>query len=186
MNPVDPKFVNSLMENIYGNDEDMIKHQSCEEAEKSVEKHATTMENFGIPQNIGNAWKAPKAPAPKSQKLEDHTEETKSLTESVDPMDERVTNLEEGLVNILESLKSVISNLNEEKEFVKHKRTNEKPKTPPTHVMIKGQRVDLATLKKNLGPTQYQEKVRLANAQELEKDPATATKVHGGQVISDK
>ena len=52
--------------------------------------------------------------------------------------------------------------------------------------MIKGQRVDLATLKKNLGPTQYQEKVRLANAQALEKDPATATKVHGGQVISDK
>ena len=52
--------------------------------------------------------------------------------------------------------------------------------------MIKGQRVDLATLKKNLGPEQYTEKVRLANAQALEADPATATKVHGGQVISDK
>jgi hypothetical protein len=99
MKPVDPKFVNSLMENIYGNDEDIVKHQSCEDAEKAVEKHATTMENFGIPKNIGNAWKAPKAPEPKSQKLEDHAEEGKSLTESVDPMDERVTNIEEGPSN---------------------------------------------------------------------------------------
>ena len=114
MNQVDPKFVDSLMENIYGNDEDMIKHQSSEEAEKSVEKHATTVENFGIPQNIGNAWKAPKAPEPKSQKLEDHSEEEKSLTESVDPMEERVTNIEQGLVSILESLKSLVSNINEE------------------------------------------------------------------------
>ena len=114
MKPVDPQFVNSLMENIYGNDEDLTKHQSCEEAEKSVEKHATTMENFGIPQNIGNAWKAPKAPEPKSQKLEDHAEEGKSLTESVDPLNERVSNLEQSLVSILESLKSVVANLNEE------------------------------------------------------------------------
>lgn len=114
MKPVDPQFVNSLMENIYGNDEDMIKHQSCEDAEKSVEKHATTMENFGIPQNVGNAWKAPKAPEPKSQKLEDHVEDEKSLTESVDPINERVTNLEQSLVSILESLKSVVANLNEE------------------------------------------------------------------------
>tara|TARA_R110002167_G_scaffold297406_1_gene501736 strand:- start:15 stop:380 length:366 start_codon:yes stop_codon:yes gene_type:complete len=112
--PVDQQFVNSLMENIYGNDEDMTKHQSCEEAEKAVEKHATTMENFGIPQNVGNAWKAPKAPEPKSQKLEDHAKEDKSLTESVDPINERVTNLEKSLVSILESLKSVVSNLNEE------------------------------------------------------------------------
>jgi hypothetical protein len=114
MNPVDPKFVDSLMENIYGNDEDMVKHQSCEDAEKSVEKHATTMENFGLPKNVGNAWKAPKAPQPKSQKLEDHAEEEKSLTESVDPINERVTNLEQSLVSILESLKSVVANLNEE------------------------------------------------------------------------
>ena len=114
MNPVDPQFVNSLMENIYGNDEDMVKHQSCEEAEKAVEKHATDMATFGIPKNIGNAWKAPKAPEPKSQKLEDNTKEEKSLTESVDPMDERVTNIEQGLVSILESLKSLVSNLNEE------------------------------------------------------------------------
>ena len=57
MNPVDPQFVNALMENIYGNDENIVKHQSHEEAEKSVEKHATTMENLGIPKNIGNAWK---------------------------------------------------------------------------------------------------------------------------------
>jgi hypothetical protein len=114
MNPVDPKFVDSLMENIYGNDEDMVKHQSCEDAEKSVEKHATTMENFGLPKNVGNAWKAPKDPQPKSQKLEDHAEEEKSLTESVDPINERVTNLEQSLVSILESLKSVVANLNEE------------------------------------------------------------------------
>ena len=102
------------MENIYGNDENIVKHQSCEDAEKAVEKHATTMENFGIPKNIGNAWKAPKAPEPKSQKLEDHSEEEKSLTESVDPINERVTNLEQSLVSILESLKSLVSNLNEE------------------------------------------------------------------------
>ena len=114
MNPVDPKFVDSLMENIYGNDEDMVKHQSCEDAENSVEKHATTMENFGLPKNVGNAWKAPKAPQPKSQKLEDHAEEEKSLTESVDPINERVTNLEQSLVSILESLKSLVSNINEE------------------------------------------------------------------------
>ena len=112
--PVDQQFVNSLMENIYGNDEDMVKHQSCEDAEKAVEKHATTMENFGIPKNIGNAWKAPKAPEPKSQKLEDHSEEKKSLTESVDPINERVTNLEQSLVSILESLKSLVSNINED------------------------------------------------------------------------
>ena len=114
MKPVDPQFVNSLMENIYGNDEDLTKHQSTEEAEKSVEKHASTMNDFGIPKNIGNAWKAPKAPEPKSQKLEDHAEEEKSLTESVDPIHERVANLEKGLVSILESLKSVVSNLNED------------------------------------------------------------------------
>ena len=102
------------MEKIYGNDEDMVKHQSCEEAEKAVEKHAGAMSDFGIPKNIGNAWKAPKAPEPKSQKLEDHAEEEKSLTESVDPMNERVTNIERGLVSILESLKSLVSNLNEE------------------------------------------------------------------------
>ena len=114
MKPVDPQFVNSLMENIYGNDEDMVKHQSCEEAEKAVEKHAKSMDTFGLPKNVGNAWKAPKAPEPKSQKLEDHAEEEKSLTESVDPMDERVTNIEQGLVSILESLKSLVSNLNEE------------------------------------------------------------------------
>ena len=114
MNPVDPQFVNSLMENIYGNDEDLVTHQSCEDAEKAVEKHATDMATFGIPKNIGNAWKAPKAPEPKSQKLEDNTKEEKSLTESVDPMDERVTNIEQGLVSILESLKSLVSNLNEE------------------------------------------------------------------------
>ena len=106
MNPVDPQFVNSLMENIYGNDENIVKHQSHEEAEKAVEKHSTTMENFGIPKNIGNAWKAPKAPEPKSQKLEDHAKEEKSLTESLDPINERVTNLEQSLVSILESLKS--------------------------------------------------------------------------------
>ena len=114
MKPVDPQFVNSLMENIYGNDEDMVKHQSCEEAEKAVEKHAKSMDTFGIPKNVGNAWKAPKSPEPKSQKLEDHAEEEKSLTESVDPMEERVTNIEHGLVSILESLKSLVSNLNEE------------------------------------------------------------------------
>ena len=114
MNPVDPKFVNSLMENIYGNDEDLVKHQSCEEAEKAVEKHAKSMDTFGVPKSIGNAWKAPKSPQPKSQKLEDHAEEEKSLTESVDPMEERVTNLEESLVNLLESLKSLVSNINEE------------------------------------------------------------------------
>jgi len=113
MNQVDPKFVDSLMENIYGNDEDMIKHQSHEEAEKAVEKHATDMATFGIPKNVGNAWKAPKAPEPKSQKLEDHAEEDKSLTESVDPINERVTNLEQSLVSILESLKSLVSNINE-------------------------------------------------------------------------
>tara|TARA_R110000824_G_scaffold324502_1_gene511462 strand:- start:362 stop:1006 length:645 start_codon:yes stop_codon:yes gene_type:complete len=114
MNPVDPQFVKSLMENIYGNDENMVDTQSCEDAEKAVEKHASTMNDFGIPKNVGNAWKAPKAPTPKSQKLEDHAEEEKSLTESVDPMDERVTNIEQGLVSILESLKSLVSNLNEE------------------------------------------------------------------------
>ena len=114
MNPVDPKFVKSLMENIYGNDEDMIKHQSSEEAEKSVEKHDTNMETFGIPTNIGNAWKAPKAPQPRKQKLEDHKDEDKSLTESIDPIEERITNLEESLVSILGSLKSLVSNINEE------------------------------------------------------------------------
>jgi hypothetical protein len=114
MNPVDPQFVKSLMENIYGNDENLVKHQSCEEAEKSVEKHADTMNNFGIPKNIGNEWKAPKNIPPKKQQLEDHAEEEKSLTESVDPMEERITNLEEGLVNILESLKSLVTNINEE------------------------------------------------------------------------
>ena len=114
MNPVDPQFVKSLMENIYGNDEDLVTHQSCEDAEKAVEKHATDMATFGIPKNVGNAWKAPKAPEPKSQKLEDHAEEEKSLTESVDPINERVTNLEQSLVSILESLKSVVANLNEE------------------------------------------------------------------------
>jgi len=114
MNPVDPQFVNSLMENIYGNDENIVKHQSHEEAEKAVEKHSTTMENFGIPKNIGNAWKAPKAPEPKSQKLEDHAKEEKSLTESLDPINERVTNLEQSLVSILESLKSLVSNINED------------------------------------------------------------------------
>ena len=88
MNPVDPKFVNSLMENIYGNKEE-IKHQTSKEAEDSVEAHATTMENFGIPKNVGNAWKAPKAPEPRKQKLEDHKDEDKSLTESIDPMEER-------------------------------------------------------------------------------------------------
>jgi hypothetical protein len=187
MKPVDPKFVDSLMENIYGNDEDMIKHQSCEEAEKAVEKHASTMENFGLPTNIGNVWKAPKDPQPRKQKLEDHKDEDKSLTESVDPMEERIANLEEGLVTILETLKSFVTNIDESKKkdkFVKHERTNEKPRVPPTHVMIKGKRVPLANLKKNLGNTQYQEKVRLANAQALEADPATATKVHGGQSMS--
>ena len=114
MKPVDPQFVNSLMENIYGNDEDMVKHPSAKDAEDAVEKHASTMNDFGIPKNIGNAWKAPKSPEPKSQKLEDHAEEEKSLTESVDPMDERVSNIEQGLVSILESLKSLVSNLNEE------------------------------------------------------------------------
>ena len=114
MKPVDPQFVNSLMENIYGNDENLVDTPTCKDAEDAVEKHATTMENFGIPQNVGNAWKAPKAPEPKSQKLEDHTEEDKSLTESIDPIDVRVSNLEESLVSILESLKSVVSNLNEE------------------------------------------------------------------------
>ena len=113
MNPVDQKFVNSLMENIYGNKEE-IKPQTCKEAEDSVEAHATTMENFGLPKNVGNAWKAPKAPQPKKQQLEDHKDEEKSLTESVDPMEERVTNLEESLVNLLESLKSLVTNINEE------------------------------------------------------------------------
>lgn len=113
MNPVDPKFVNSLMENIYGNKEE-IKHQTSKEAEDSVEAHATTMENFGIPKNVGNAWKAPKAPEPRKQKLEDHKDEDKSLTESIDPMEERISNLEEGLVNILESLKSFVAHINEE------------------------------------------------------------------------
>ena len=113
MKPVDPQFVNSLMENIYGNKEE-IKPQTSKEAEDSVEAHATTMENFGLPTNIGNAWKAPKAPQPRKQKLEDHQDEEKSLTESIDPMEERVTNLEESLVNLLESLKSLVSNINEE------------------------------------------------------------------------
>ena len=113
MNPVDPKFVDSLMENIYGNKEE-IKPQTTKEAEDSVEAHATNMETFGLPKNVGNAWKAPKAPQPKKQKLEDHQDEEKSLTESVDPMEERVTNLEKSLVNLLESLKSVVSNINEE------------------------------------------------------------------------
>ena len=113
MNPVDPKFVNSLMENIYGNKEE-IKHQTSKEAEDSVEAHATTMENFGIPKNVGNAWKAPKAPEPRKQKLEDHKDEDKSLTESIDPMEERISNIEEGLVTILESLKSFVAHINEE------------------------------------------------------------------------
>jgi len=113
MNPVDPKFVNSLMENIYGN-KDEIKPQTSKEAEESCEKHATSMENFGIPKNIGNGWKAPKAPEPRKQKLEDHKDEDKSLTESIDPMEERISNLEEGLVNILESLKSFVAHINEE------------------------------------------------------------------------
>ena len=142
MNPVDPQFVKSLMENIYGNDEDLVTHQSCEDAEKAVEKHATDMATFGIPKNVGNAWKAPKAPEPKSQKLEDNTKEEKSLTESVDPMDERVSNIEQGLVSILESLKSLVSNLNEEapanantsmnpgKKFIeKRQKPKKKPKT---------------------------------------------------------
>ena len=110
MNPVDPKFVDSLMENIYGNKEE-IKPQTSKEAEDSVEAHATSMATFGIPKNVGNAWKAPKAPQPKKQQLEDHQDEEKSLTESVDPMEERVTNLEESLVNLLESLKSLVSNI---------------------------------------------------------------------------
>ena len=113
MKPVDPQFVNSLMENIYGNKEE-IKPQTSKEAEDSVEAHATTMENFGLPTNIGNAWKAPKDPQPRKQQLEDHQEVEKSLTESIDPMEERVTNLEESLVSILGSLKSLVSNINEE------------------------------------------------------------------------
>jgi len=114
MNPVDPKFVNSLMENIYGNDEDLVKIPSTEDAEKACEAHADAIADAGIPKNIGNAWKAPKAPQPKKQQLEDHKDEEKSLTESVDPMEERVTNLEESLVNLLESLKSLVTNINEE------------------------------------------------------------------------
>ena len=114
MKPVDQQFVNSLMENIYGNDENIVDTPTAKDAEDAVEKHASTMNTFGIPKNIGNAWKAPKTPEPKSQKLEDHAEEEKSLTESVDPMDERVSNIEQGLVSILESLKSLVSNLNEE------------------------------------------------------------------------
>ena len=113
MNPVDPKFVNSLMENIYGNKEE-IKPQTTKEAEASVEAHAANMETFGLPTNIGNAWKAPKAPQPRKQKLEDHKDEDKSLTESIDPMEERISNLEESLVNILESLKSFVAHINEE------------------------------------------------------------------------
>ncbi len=188
MNPVDPKFVNSLMENIYGN-KDEIKPQTSKEAEESCEKHATSMENFGIPKNIGNGWKAPKAPEPRKQKLEDHKDEDKSLTESINPMEERITNLEEGLVNILESLKGLVANIDEgkgedDKKFVKHERTNEKPKVKPTHVTIKGQRVPLANLKVNLSPEKYTEKVRLANAQALEADPKTATKTQGGQTMS--
>ena len=188
MNPVDPKFVDSLMENIYGN-KDEIKPQTSKEAEESCEKHANSMENFGIPKNIGNGWKAPKAPEPRKQKLEDHKDEDKSLTESIDPMEERITNLEEGLVSIVESLKGLVSNIDEgkkedEKKFVKHERTNEKPTVKPTHVTIKGQRVPLANLKVNLSPEKYTEKVRLANAQALEADPKTATKTQGGQTMS--
>tara|TARA_R100000152_G_C6777025_1_gene206595 strand:- start:153 stop:818 length:666 start_codon:yes stop_codon:yes gene_type:complete len=108
MNPVDPNFVKSLMENIYGNKEE-IKPQSTKEAEESCDKHATTMENFGLPTNIGNGWKAPKNPQPRKQKLEDHKDEEKSLTESVDPMEKRVTNLEESLATLLTSLKSLIN-----------------------------------------------------------------------------
>jgi len=189
MNPVDPKFVESLMENIYGNDEDLVKIPSAEDAEKACEAHADAIADAGIPKNVGNAWKAPKAPQPRKQKLEDHKDEDKSLTESIDPMEERITNLEEGLVNIVESLKGLVSNIDEgkkedEKKFVKHERTNEKPTVKPTHVTIKGQRVPLANLKVNLSPENYTQKVRLANAQALEADPKTATKTQGGQTMS--
>ena len=83
MEPVSPKFVESLMENYnYGNEKNKdMQPQTQKEAEKSCEDHAKAVKDMGMPKNIGNAYKDPVSPMPREQKLEDNKKEDKSLTE---------------------------------------------------------------------------------------------------------
>ena len=168
MNPVDPQFVKSLMENIYGNDENLVDTPSAKDAEKACEDHASSTNGVGVPKNVGNAWKAP---APLKESVE-------SSEDSV--IEERLSNLEEGLASILESLKTIVSNINEEEKFIKHERTDEKPKKK-TDISNVTKNLDLSTPK---GRERAAHLKRVADAKQLEKEKPT--RVHGGQALSKK
>ena len=140
-------FVNGIVESMYGKDSmGDIKAEETPDNDATVTKHAESMgDTFGIPQNVGNAWKAP-------TQINDHQEvdsETESLTESESPnMESRVAVLEESLVSLLESVKTLVGNIDEAKMYKEsegnvsmnpgkkfiEKRT--KPKTPPKSVKL--------------------------------------------------
>ena len=109
-------FVNGILESMYGKDSmGDIKAEETPDNDATVTKHAESMgETFGIPQNVGNAWKAP-------TQINDHQEvdsETESLTESESPnMESRVAVLEESLVSLLESVKTLVGNIDEAKMY---------------------------------------------------------------------
>ena len=84
MNPVDPKFVQSIVENYGYGSEEGVKHQTQKEAEDSCEKHNKEMKDFGMPKNVGNAYKAPENPQPREQSLNDDQSKSDELTENVE------------------------------------------------------------------------------------------------------
>ena len=84
MKPVSPQFVQSIVENYGYGSEEGVKHQTQKEAEASCEKHDKAMKDFGMPKNVGNAYKAPENPQPREQSLNDDQSKSDSLTENAE------------------------------------------------------------------------------------------------------
>tara|TARA_R110002012_G_scaffold313996_1_gene526270 strand:- start:1723 stop:2418 length:696 start_codon:yes stop_codon:yes gene_type:complete len=199
---VPTNFVNNLMESMYGK-ESMgdIKTEEHPDNDETVAKHAEAMgENFGLPTDIGNGWKAP-------AQIQDHQEVEADVEPIVETkttdMESRVIALEESLSTLLESLQTLISegygggkkmmkedekgnvSMNPGKKFIE-KRENlaKKPKT----VKISGETVDVGHVTSGLAATpagraKKNELEMRAAAQELDKKKPRNKK---GQALSKK